>query len=89
MEMLGTLDGETLDGETLDGENDGGRGQMETWDEDIRWGDVGGECWMGRWWMEVLAGDTSSVLPPFTGYFTFLAENNPRNVPALPPFAPG
>lgn len=40
MEMKGTLAG--------DGEAEWGRGQVETSDGDVRWGDVRGERWMGR-----------------------------------------
>ena len=43
MEMMGMLDGEMMDGDA-----ERGRGQMETLDGDIRWGDIREERWMGR-----------------------------------------
>lgn len=43
---------------------------------DTAWGGDGGRCWMGR---HLLSYHLSQSI-----YFTFLAENNPGNLPSLP-----
>lgn len=70
-----------------------GRAGWESSDGDTGWGHQMG-TWQrgtppGNGWMEMLGEDASSFLPPFTIFFIFLAENNPRMLSPLPPLATG
>lgn len=82
MEIQGMLDGESRAGGTGWERSDGDTGwghQMGTWQRGTP---------PGTGWMEML-GEEGSFFPSFTIFFTFLTENNPRNLFSLPPLTTG